>query len=547
MSNKSLLSIRDLSVALPSGGDRVFAVQEVSLEVPAGQTVCVVGESGSGKSVMANAVMRLLPRALRVTGGQISLAGEDLLALGAEPLRRLRGSRMGMIFQEPMTALNPVMTVGDQIDEVLLVHGERDARVRERRVLELMREMSLPEPEILRHRYPFQLSGGQRQRVVIAIAMALEPQLLIADEPTTALDVTTQAQILALIKRLQTTHGIGVLFITHDFGVVADIADRVVVMQQGRVVESGTAGEVLRHPEHAYTRRLIAAVPRLRGAADEVTAALAPLLQIDRVSKSYRARGLGLFGGRGRTQALDQVSLHVGAGETVGLIGESGSGKTTLGQCVMRLLDVDDGRIVFNGQPVEALRGGALKALRPQIQMIFQDPFASLNPRHRVGRIVTENAILCGVAPAEAQRRMQEVLAMVGLDSSSVNRLPHEFSGGQRQRIGIARALVMQPRLIVADEAVSALDVSVQQQVLALLREVRERLGLAMLFITHDLRVASQICDRIAVMHKGRIVETGTVQAIARAPAHAYTRSLFAAMPGQAWERDTERSEPTLV
>lgn len=547
MSNQSLLSIRELSVALPSGGDRVFAVQEVSLEVPAGQTVCVVGESGSGKSVMANAVMRLLPRALRVTGGQISLAGEDLLALDAEPLRRLRGSRMGMIFQEPMTALNPVVTVGDQIDEVLLVHGERDAKVRERRVLELMREMSLPEPEILRHRYPFQLSGGQRQRVVIAIAMALEPQLLIADEPTTALDVTTQAQILALIKRLQTTHGIGVLFITHDFGVVADIADRVVVMQQGRVVENGTAGEVLRHPEHAYTRRLIAAVPRLRDAADEVTAALAPLLQIDRVSKSYRARGLGLFGGRGRTQALDHVSLHVGAGETVGLIGESGSGKTTLGQCVMRLLDVDGGRIVFNGQPVEALRGGALKALRPQIQMIFQDPFASLNPRHRVGRIVTENAILCGVAPTEAQNRMREVLAMVGLDSSAVNRFPHEFSGGQRQRIGIARALVMQPRLIVADEAVSALDVSVQQQVLALLREVRERLGLAMLFITHDLRVASQICDRIAVMHKGRIVETGTVNAIARAPAHAYTRSLFAAMPGQAWERDTERFEPILA
>ena len=547
MSGHILLSIRDLSVALPSGGDRAFAVQDVSLEVPAGQTVCVVGESGSGKSVMANAVMRLLPRALRVTGGQISLAGEDLLSLGAEPLRRMRGSRMGMIFQEPMTALNPVMTVGEQIDEVLLVHGERDVQVRERRVLELMQEMSLPEPEALRHRYPFQLSGGQRQRVVIAIAMALQPQLLIADEPTTALDVTTQAQILALIKRLQAAHGIGVLFITHDFGVVADIADHVVVMQQGHVVESGAAAQVLRHPEHPYTRRLIEAVPRLRDAEDEVAAAPAPLLRIERVSKSYRARGLGVFGGHGRTKALEEVSLDIGEGETVGLIGESGSGKTTLGQCVMRLLDVDGGRIVFNGQPVEALSGRALKALRPQIQMIFQDPFASLNPRHRVGRIVTENAILCGVAPAEAERRMKEVLAMVGLDAGAVNRFPHEFSGGQRQRIGIARALVMQPRLIVADEAVSALDVSVQQQVLTLLREVRERLGLAMLFITHDLRVASQICDRIAVMHKGRIVETGTVQAIARAPAHPYTQSLFAAMPGQAWERDTKRPEPALA
>ncbi|WP_423457399.1 ABC transporter ATP-binding protein [Ottowia sp. VDI28] len=547
MSEHTLLSIRHLSVALPAGGDRVFAVQDVSLDVPAGQTVCVVGESGSGKSVMANAVMRLLPPVLSVKSGEITLAGEDLLSLDAESLRRMRGSRMGMIFQEPMTALNPVMTVGEQIDEVLLVHGERDAHVRERRVLELMREMSLPEPETLRHRYPFQLSGGQRQRVVIAIAMALEPQLLIADEPTTALDVTTQAQILALIKRLQTTHGIGVLFITHDFGVVADIADRVVVMQQGKVVESGTAAQVLRQPEHPYTRRLIDAVPRLRDTMDEASARPAPLLRIEGVSKSYRARGQGLFGGRGRTKALDEVSLEIGEGETVGLIGESGSGKTTLGQCVMRLLDVDGGQIVFNGEPVQALRGRALKALRPQIQMIFQDPFASLNPRHRVGRIVTENAILCGVPPAEAERRMQDVLAMVGLDPSAVNRFPHEFSGGQRQRIGIARALVMQPRLIVADEAVSALDVSVQQQVLTLLREVRERLGLSMLFITHDLRVASQICDRIAVMHKGRIVETGTVQAIARAPAHPYTRSLFAAMPGQAWERDMERTAPVLA
>ena len=547
MTKDVLLHIRNLSVALPSGSDRAFAVQEVSLQVPAGQTVCVVGESGSGKSVMANAVMRLLPRVLRVKSGQIMLAGEDLLSLDTESLRRLRGSRMGMIFQEPMTALNPVMTVGEQIDEVLLVHGQRDPQVRERRVLELMQEMSLPEPETLRHRYPFQLSGGQRQRVVIAIAMALEPQLLIADEPTTALDVTTQAQILALIKRLQTTHGVGVLFITHDFGVVADIADRVVVMQQGRVVESGTAAQVLRHPEHPYTRRLIGAVPRLRDAADEVTAKPAPLLQIVSVSKSYRARGLGLFGGRGRTKALDGVSLDIGEGETVGLIGESGSGKTTLGQCVMRLLDLDGGRIVFNGDSIQALRGRRLKALRPQIQMIFQDPFASLNPRHRVGRIVTENAIICGVAPAEAERRMQEVLAMVGLDASAVDRFPHEFSGGQRQRIGIARALVMQPRLIVADEAVSALDVSVQQQVLTLLRDVRERLGLAMLFITHDLRVASQICDRIAVMHKGRIVETGTVQAIARSPAHPYTRSLFEAMPGKTWERDTERPEPALT
>jgi peptide/nickel transport system ATP-binding protein len=543
---KPLLHIHDLSVALPPGGDRAFAVQGVSIDVPAGQTVCVVGESGSGKSVMANAVMRLLPsKTLRVTSGSIHLNGEDILALSDATLRQLRGARMAMIFQEPMTALNPVMTVGDQIDEALLVHGRTDAQARAQRVIDLLTEMNLPQPETLRHRYPFQLSGGQRQRILIAIAMAMKPQLLIADEPTTALDVTTQAQILALIRDLQKRHGLGVLFITHDFGIVADIADQVVVMQQGQVVESGSADQVLNRPAHAYTRRLIDAVPRLRDASADVLTPKSALLSIEHVTKSYRARGIGIFDRKGRTQALNDVSLNIGQGETVGLIGESGSGKTTLGQSVMRLLDIDGGRIVFDGQDIHSLRGRQLKALRPQIQMIFQDPFASLNPRHKVRRIVTENAILCGVSPAEAENRMVDMLRMVGLEPSAANRYAHEFSGGQRQRIGIARALVMQPRLIVADEAVSALDVSVQQQVLSLLRDVRKQLGLSMLFITHDLRVASQICDRIAVMHKGCIVETGSVQAIARSPQHAYTRTLFAAMPGQTWERGT--TSPALA
>ncbi|MEO7941297.1 MAG: ABC transporter ATP-binding protein, partial [Burkholderiaceae bacterium] len=388
--------------------------------------------------------------------------------------------------------------------------------------------------------YPFQLSGGQRQRILIAMAMALEPRLLIADEPTTALDVTTQAQILKLIKELQRKHGIGVLFITHDFGVVADIADQVVVMREGQVVECGSVEEVLNHPRDAYTRALIDAVPRLRRAHDQPEPIRPPLLQINGVSKRYSSAGLGLFGKRSVTRALDDVSLTIGQGETVGLVGESGSGKTTLGQCVVRLLDIDQGQIQFDGQRIDQLRGAALKALRPKIQMIFQDPFASLNPRHRVGRIIMENVILCGVAPREAQRRMDDVLRLVGLDASVAGRFPHEFSGGQRQRVGIARALVMQPQLIVADEAVSALDVSVQQQVLALLRDVRDRLGLSRLFITHDLRVASQICDRIAVMQKGRIVEVGAVAAIAGAPEHPYTRSLFDAMPGQAWERRSE-------
>ena len=537
-----LLDVRNLSVRLPAGSQREFAVKNVSLSVQAGQTLCVVGESGSGKSVTANAVMRLLPRGvLQIASGEVLFDGVDLLKLSADEMRHLRGQRIGMIFQEPMTALNPLMTVGNQIDEVLEVHGVSDRGTRARRVLELLTELHLPAPEMLRHRYPFQLSGGQRQRILIAMAMALEPRLLIADEPTTALDVTTQAQILKLIKDLQRKHGIGVLFITHDFGVVADIADQVVVMREGLVVECASVEQVLNHPRDAYTRALIDAVPRLRRTDDPSTPNRPPLLQINAVSKSYHSAGPGLFGKRGVTRALDEVSLTIGQGETVGLVGESGSGKTTLGQSVVRLLDIDQGQMQFEGERIDQLRGAALKALRPKIQMIFQDPFASLNPRHRVGRIIMENVVLSGVSSSEAQRRMDDVLRLVGLDGSVAGRFPHEFSGGQRQRIGIARALVMQPRLIVADEAVSALDVSVQQQVLELLREVRARLGLSMLFITHDLRVASQICDRIAVMQKGRIVEIGKVSVIAGAPEHAYTRSLFEAMPGQAWER---RSEP---
>jgi len=543
-SDATLLQVHSLRVALPPGAERNFAVQDVCLDVQAGETVCVVGESGSGKSVLAHAIMGLLPPSLRVAAGRITLAGTDVLRLDKTAWRALCGARMAMIFQEPMTALNPVMTVGDQIAEGLLVHGHGDVRQRRQRVIALLQEMHLPAPEALYHRYPFELSGGQRQRILIAAAMALAPQLLIADEPTTALDVTTQAQILALIRQLQQRRGLGVLFITHDFGVVADIADRVVVMQQGRVVETGSTAQVLRQPQHAYTQRLLDAVPRLRNrpqAADGATQALCtapePVLRIEGVSKSYRARGKGGWRGllrrHGRLQALDNVSLTIAPGEIVGLIGESGSGKTTLGQCVVRLLVPDSGRLIFCGESIAHLRGAALKALRPQIQMVFQDPYASLNPRHRVGRIIAENAIVCGVPRAEALRRTQEVLQLVGLDAAASDRYPHEFSGGQRQRIGIARALVMQPRLIVADEPVSALDVSVQQQVLCLLGQVRAQLGLAMLFITHDLRVASQLCQRIAVMHQGRIVETGTVQDIVHAPAHPYTRGLFAALPGR--------------
>ncbi|SPU50888.1 ABC transporter ATP-binding protein [Bordetella trematum] len=532
-----LLDIKNLTVSLPHGGERGYAVRNLTLQVPRGKTVCVVGESGSGKSVMANAVMRLLPaHSLRLDSGEIVLDGLSLLSLDPLEMRAIRGARIGMIFQEPMTSLNPVMPVGEQIDEVLLVHGVKDPAQRARRVLELLRDMKLPQPEQIKDRYPFQLSGGQRQRILIAMAMAMEPQLLIADEPTTALDATTQAQILLLIKELQERHGIGVLFITHDFGVVADIADHVVVMRHGEVVEQGSAQDVLGQPQHEYTQGLLAAVPRLNvdpGAAP--VRAAAPLLQIRDLCKTYPARG-GLFNSGKRTVALDHINLDILPGETVGLVGESGSGKTTLGQCVVRLLAADSGELLFDGQPLHALKGRELQRMRPQIQMVFQDPFASLNPRHRVERIITENLILTGVSRKEARARMREVLQLVGMNPDTAPlRYPHEFSGGQRQRIGIARAIVMRPKLLVADEAVSALDVSVQQQVLTLLRDVRRELGLAMLFVTHDLRVASQICDRIAVMNKGQLVELGSVYDIATRPQHRYTQELFDAMPGREW------------
>lgn len=532
----AVLEISQLHVTLPGHAGRPFAVQDLSLRVMPGQTVCVVGESGSGKSVMANAVMRLLPPSLQLTQGSIRFDGQELTRLRESEFRALRGAQMGMIFQEPMTALNPVMSIGDQIDEALWVHGIHNAQQRQRRVLELLGDMQLPDPGALRYRFPFQLSGGQRQRVLIAIAMALSPRLLIADEPTTALDVTTQAQILALIRRLQVQHQLAVLFITHDFGVVADIADEVVVMKNGIAVERGPADRILHQPAHAYTQALIEAVPRLRRDAQPASASSEAVLQVVGLSKRYPGHRKGFWRRGTGTLALDDVNLTIGAGETVGLVGESGSGKTSLGQAIVRLLDVDQGEIRFKGVKMERLTGAQMQRLRPRIQMIFQDPFASLNPRHRIARIISENLVLSGVDATEAHHRMLEMLSLVGLPEEAAQRYPHEFSGGQRQRIGIARALVMRPDLIVADEPVSALDVSVQKQILQLLRQVRERFGLAMLFITHDLRVASQVCDRIAVMHQGRIVEMNDTQNMVRAPQHEHTRRLFDAMPGQLWE-----------
>ena len=527
----AVLDIDGLTVSLPAGGDRKFAIEDVSITVNGGEIVCVVGESGSGKSVTAFSVMGLLDRrALNPVAGQIRLEGEDLLTLNDRRLRRLRGERVSMIFQEPMTALNPVMRVGDQISEMLEIHAGLTPGKRRDRVLQALRDVQLPDPESLFSSYPHQLSGGQRQRIMIAMALILEPGLLIADEPTTALDVTTQAKILTLIKELQIKSGMGVLFITHDFGVVAEIADRVVVMQNGRIVEQGKVEDVLDSPSHPYTRLLIDAVPSMtpppREKAQGETA-----LATESLDKVYGSSGW-LGGGR-VVNAAQKISLTLKRGETLGIVGESGSGKSTVARCIMRLIDPTSGQILINGIDIAAMRQQRLRALRHQIQIVFQDPYRSLNPRRTVGNSIVEGPMNFGVGAEEAWNRARGLMEVVGLSPDSLERFPHQFSGGQRQRICIARALAMEPSILIADEAVSALDVSVQAQVLDLLDDVRKKFSLAMLFITHDLRVAAQICDRIMVMQHGKLVEQGPTSAVYARPKQQYTRDLLAAAPGQ--------------
>jgi peptide/nickel transport system ATP-binding protein len=526
----SILAINELTVALPSGADRRHAVEKVSLGVGAGEIVCVVGESGSGKSVTAQAVMGLLPHELPVTSGSILLEGEDLIKAHSARLRDLRGTRMAMIFQEPMTALNPVMTVGEQIGEVLEIHTELAAAERRLRVLDIMRAVRLPEPERLLDVYPHQLSGGQRQRIMIAAALVLDPALLIADEPTTALDVTTQAEILKLVRELQQRRGTGVLFITHDFGVVAEIADRVAVMQSGRIVEIGERAEILRRPRVDYTRMLIAAVPSLRPPAR--TPKTGPVaLSTHGLSKTYGSPGLFRTGRI--VHAAQSVDIAVRRGETVGIVGESGSGKSTVARCVARLIAPTAGEIRIGEVDVARLPERRLRPHRRHVQIVFQDPYRSLNPRRTVGASIIEGPVNFGLARPQAIDRARRLMTLVGLAQDVLGRYPHQFSGGQRQRLAIARALAMEPQVLIADEAVSALDVSVQAQVLKLLDDVRRRFELAVLFITHDLRVAAQICDRIAVMQQGVIVEQGATAEVFAAPRHPYTRALFEAAPGK--------------
>jgi peptide/nickel transport system ATP-binding protein len=528
---RPVLSIQSLSVRLPAGSDRPFAIENLSVEVAPGEIVCIVGESGSGKSVTAFSVMGLLARELSVSDGRIELQGDNLVGKPESAMRALRGARMAMIFQEPMTALNPVQTLGAQIDEVLAIHTPLDAAARKARVLEVMAATHLPNPEQLFDVYPHQISGGQRQRVMIASALALDPALLIADEPTTALDVTTQKQILTLIRELQKRRGTGVLFITHDFGVVAEIADRVVVMQHGKVVETGTVDEVLKRPKHPYSKMLIASVPGLEPPDRPERTHGDVVLTTRKLDKTYG--GGGFLRKAREVHAAKDVNIEVRRGETVGIVGESGSGKSTVARCIARLITPTQGQIEIAGLDVAQLPERQLRPHRKRVQIVFQDPYRSLNPRRNVGDALIEGPVNFGLAVPAARTRAADLMKLVGLSPDALARYPHQFSGGQRQRICIARALMMEPELLIADEAVSALDVSVQAQVLKLLDDIRERFKLGVLFITHDLRVAAQICDRIAVMSKGEVVEAGVASEVFRNPQHPYTQALFAAAPGR--------------
>ncbi|MDP9898914.1 dipeptide ABC transporter ATP-binding protein [Variovorax ginsengisoli] len=529
----AILDVQGLQVALPSDADRPFAIERLDLRIDAGRTLCIVGESGSGKSVLATTVMGLIAKGLTPAAGRIVLAGETIFDQGRyvadRRLRELRGTGMGMVFQEPMTALNPVLTCGEQVDELLRTHTPWGAAERRTHILAIFERVRLPDPARIFASYPHQLSGGQRQRIVIAMAIILKPRLLICDEPTTALDVTTQAEILKLIAELQAEQGSAVLFITHDMGVVAEIADDVMVMHRGVLVEQGACDQVLRRPREAYTRMLLDAVPGMTPPPARPVAQGKPLLTGVGVGKVYVRRDW--LGRSKHNTALQDASVAVHRGETVGVVGESGSGKSTFARCMIRLIDPTAGEVRWGDTAVQSLSEGRLRPMRSRVQVVFQDPNRSLNPRRTVGSSMVEGAMNFGMDKLHARRTAEELMDRIQLPRTALERYPHQFSGGQRQRLAIARAIACQPQVLVADEAVSALDVSVQAQILDLLREIQRDLGLGILFITHDLRVAAQLCDRVIVMSQGRIVEQGPTGRVFNAPENDYTRRLLAAAP----------------
>ncbi len=531
----SLLSVRDLRVGFATEDGLLQAVDGVSFDLAAGEVLAIVGESGSGKSVTAQTILGLTRSPNAEIAGSIRLGEQELVDASDDELRRVRGARVGMVFQDPMTSFNPVYTIGRQIVEAIRAHrgGVGEAAARERAV-ELLDSVGIPDAERRIDDYPHQFSGGMRQRAMIAMALALEPGILIADEPTTALDVTVQAQILALLEQLNRERGLATILITHDLGVVAEIADRVLVMHEGVIVERGDLDQIFYSPTDPYTRKLLDAVVRLDAAPPlRARRESEPLLEVSDLVKHFPVkRGLIFNREVDRVRAVDGVSLSVRQGETLGLVGESGSGKSTLSRTILQLLAPTSGSVRFEGRELVGLSRRELRPLRRELQMVFQDPFASLNPRKRVGQIVGEPLRLQGKAKgSELRREVQGLLDRVGLSAEHYDRFPHEFSGGQRQRIGIARALALRPKLIIADEPVSALDVSIRAQILNLLSELQSEFGLTYVFVAHDIGVVRHVSDRIAVMYKGKIVEQGPADQVCERPADAYTKQLLAAVP----------------
>ncbi|WP_341701858.1 ABC transporter ATP-binding protein [Ferrovibrio sp.] len=565
----AVLDVRDLRVYFDLPEGEIKAVDGVSFTIPQGRTVALVGESGSGKSVVSQAIMGILPKMARIAGGKIIFHDPDrggavdiaALAGNGGEMRKLQGGRISIIFQEPMTSLSPLHTIGDQITEALHLHRSASTEDGHRLAVDMLRLVGFPDPERAMRTYAFELSGGLRQRAMIAMALVCRPALLIADEPTTALDVTIQAQILKLIKDLQAELGMAVLMITHDLGVVANMADEIVVMYHGRVMERGALHDIFGDPQHPYLRALLNAVPRfdmkpgerlvpIREIKGEVgrllrrdpTAILqqagAPLLEVEHVSKTFSLRKSGLFSGQAahRVIAVDDISFTIRRGECLGLVGESGCGKTTASKMIMRAVQPDSGSLRFHDGDrmvdILTLQGGALFDYRRKVQFIFQDPFSSLNPRMTVFDIISEPLVIHGIGDEDERfERVKELMALVGLDIRFLRRYPHSFSGGQRQRIGIARALALQPDLLICDEPVSALDVSIQAQILNLLKDLKAELNLTYLFISHNLAVVDYIADRIAVMCAGRLVELAPREQLFRNPVHPYTRALLSAVP----------------
>lgn len=548
---ETLLAVKDLSIDFYLRTHVLHAVRDVSFDLERGKTLALVGESGSGKSVTARALMRIIDKPGQMTGGQIVLDGPNgsvdiaKFAASSREVLAIRGGRIGLIFQEPMSSLSPVHTIGSQIIEAVRLHRRVSKKQARERCIELLRQVEIPQPELMADRYTFEFSGGMRQRAMIAMALACDPEVLIADEPTTALDVTTQAEILDLIKRLQVERGMAMLLITHDMGIVAEVADEVAVMRFGKIVEKGPVDDIFHASQHPYTRQLLEATVKLESGAvmrtlpASLTANVSPILSVRNLSKIYGAPS-GLFsrsGGRGLV-AVDDANLDLFAGENLGIVGESGSGKTTLGRMILRIVEPTSGMIAYrekaNAAPVEVTSLGKidLRRYHQDVRLIFQDPFASLNPRMTVKQIIGDPLVIAGGMSGKAvETRVAELLQKVGLDPLAMERYPHAFSGGQRQRIGIARALAVNPKVIVADEATSALDVSIRSQILDLLLDIQKQLNLSFIFISHDISVVRYFCDRVAVMHKGKIVEVGDAETICTTPSQPYTKRLISSVP----------------